>query len=379
VRLGALPAAFVLAELAPGAVPVGGLPMGGLPLGQVGSPLGSAARIGGATLVTGLAVALGCAVVAAGRRRWLVAAVLAAVPVVLAAAGLVAPAGHAVAAREVSIVQGGGRRGFRAIYTDPNTVLDAHLAVSRRIHRPVDLVLWPENAIDVDVLDGSQEEADLAAIAERTGATVIAGVTEDAGIDNFENVAVAWAPDGTIVDRYVKVHRVPFGEYVPMRGLLEHLVDLTVLPRDAVAGDGRGVLATPAGDFAVAISYEVFFADRARSGMNAGGQALLIPTNAASFTTSQVPTQEVAAAKLRAWETGRWVVMSAPTGYGAVVDDRGRLLARTTLSRRQLLRGRIELRDGRTLYVALGDLPVLLLALALLGGAWWWSLRRPTD
>jgi apolipoprotein N-acyltransferase len=313
---------------------------------------------------------------AAVARRWRLAAALVAVPVVLAAAGLIAPAGHVVAHRDVTIVQGGGPRGFRAVDTDPGDVLRAHLAVSENIRQPVDLVLWPENTIDVASLDGTEEAADLAAVAQDTGATVIAGVTQDAGIDNFENVAVAWDPDGTIVDRYVKAHRVPFGEYVPLRGFLSHLVDLSVLPRDAVAGKGPGVLQTPAGDFGVAISYEVFFGDRARDAMRSGGQALLVPTNAASFTSSQVPTQEVAAAKLRAWETGRWVLMSAPTGYGAVVDSSGRLLGRTTLSRAELLRGRAELRDGRTLYVSWGDLPVVVLALLLLAGCWWWALSR---
>jgi apolipoprotein N-acyltransferase len=374
-RVVALPGAYVLAELVRGAVPFGGLPMGGLPLGQASGPLAPVARLGGELLLTGVAVAVGCALVAAARRQWRAAAPLIGIPIVLAAGGLVAPAGHAVARQDVTIVQGGGPRGYHAVDTDPRDVLDRHLAVSEGIRRPVDLVLWPENTIDVSVLEGTEEEAALSRVARTTDATVIAGVTEDVGFDNFQNVAVAWAPDGKIVDRYIKVHRVPFGEYVPLRGVLEHVVDLRVLPRDAVAGKGAGVLQTPAGEYAVAISYEVFFAGRARSAMRAGGQALLVPTNAASFTTSQVPTQEVAAAQLRAWETGRWVVMSAPTGYGAVIDADARVLDRTTLSRAQLLRGEIELRDGRTPYVALGDLPVLLLALMLVVGAWWWVRR----
>ena len=139
-----------------------------------------------------------------------------------------------------------------------------------------------------------------------------------------------------------------------------------MLPRDAVAGVGAGVLRTPAGDFGVAISYEVFFGERGRSAANAGGQLLLVPTNAASFTTSQVPTQEIAAAQLRAWETGRWVIMSAPTGYGAVIDHEGRVLARTTLGEPELIEGTARLRTGRTIYAALGDLPVVAVALVAL-------------
>jgi apolipoprotein N-acyltransferase len=301
--------------------------------------------------------------------------VLAGATIAMAIAGVVAPAGEITGdPLDFALVQGGGPRGFRAVDSDPRDVLEAHLRVSEDLEGPLDLVLWPENTIDVPAIDDSTEAAALAAIAERLDATVIAGVTEDAGRDNFQNVAVAWSPDGEIVDRYIKVNRVPFGEYVPLRGFLERLVDLSVLPRDAVAGVGAGVLRTPAGDFGVAISYEVFFGERGRSAANAGGQLLLVPTNAASFTTSQVPTQEIAAAQLRAWETGRWVIMSAPTGYGGVIDHEGRVLARTTLGEPELIEGTARLRTGRTVYAALGDLPVVALALLAMGG--YWGSRR---
>ena len=375
----ALPAAYVLAEWLRGLIPFGGLPMGGLPLGQVTGPLAPSARIGGAYLLTGLGVAVGVALVAGWWRRWRTAAALVGLAALTAVAGAVAPSGTPEERIDVTVVQGGGPRGFRAVDSEPGEVLLAHLEVSEGVRRPVDLVLWPENTIDVPTIDGSVEADAVAAVAVDTGATVVAGVTEDAGDDNFQNLSVAWDPEGRIVDRYVKVHRVPFGEYVPLRGLLERVVDLSVLPRDAVSGSGAGILRTPAGDFGVAISYEVFFGDRARAAAKAGGQLLLVPTNAASFTTSQVPTQEIAAAQLRAWETGRHVVMSAPTGYGAFVDHEGRVLGRSTLSRAELLRGRPELRGGRTIYVRLGDLPIVALAAVALALSWaaaaGWSWR----
>jgi apolipoprotein N-acyltransferase len=373
-----LPATLVLAEFARGAVPFGGLPMGGIVLGQVSGPLVASARIGGALLLTGVAACVGCACLSVVRREWRVALGLAGVAFVFSALGWVAPDGRVDGHSRIAIVQGGGRRGFRAIDTDPSEVLAAHLRVSEQLRPPLDLVVWPENTIDVSSIDGSPEAEALAAVARRLGATVVAGVTEDAPESRFQNVAVAWNAQGEIVGRYTKAHRVPFGEYVPMRSLLERVVDLSVLPRDAVAGGGPGILHTPAGNLGVAISYEVFFAERGRAAARAGGEVLLVPTNAASFTTSQVPTQEVAAARLRAWETGRWVLQSAPTGYGAVIDARGRVHARTVLGEPGVLHGRPELRTGRTIYVVLGDAPVALLALAVVGGGWWFSRRRST-
>ncbi|HEY0399610.1 MAG TPA: apolipoprotein N-acyltransferase, partial [Acidimicrobiia bacterium] len=196
----------------------------------------------------------------------------------------------------------------------------------------------------------------------RLGATVVAGVVEDVGSDRFRNAAVAWSPAGVIVARYDKVHRVPFGEYIPGRSLFRHVANLDLVPRDAIAGHGPGVLGTPAGPLGTVISYEVFFEDRARSAIHAGGELLIVPTNASSYQTSQVPAQEVAAAQLRAWETGRDTLQAAPTGFSALIDHDGRVLARTTLGRQKAITGQLTLRHGRTLFVLLGDIPVLVLA-----------------
>jgi apolipoprotein N-acyltransferase len=373
-RIASFPATVVLAEAARGAVPFGGLPLGGLALGQADGPFVANARTGGALLVLGVVAALSAAIVAIARsepRARGVAVPLVAGAVVLTAVGWLAPAGEPSSTIDAVLVQGGGRRGFRAVESDPIDVLDAHLEASADIDPgtdddPLDLVLWPENAIDVVDIESSVAGDALAAIADNLDTTVIAGVAQDVGDDGFENVAVVWNADGEIVDRYTKVRRVPFGEYVPMRGFIERLADLSVLPRDAVAGIGSGTVDSPAGRFAVSISYEVFFADRARSGIREGGEVLLVPTNAASFTTSQVPTQEVAAAQLRAWETGRWVLQAAPTGYSAVIDERGRVLQRSVLGEQELLAATVTKRTGDTLYTRAGDLPVLAVALLLL-------------
>jgi len=148
------------------------------------------------------------------------------------------------------------------------------------------------------------------------------------------------------------------------------VADTSAVPRDAVPGSGPGILRTPAGDLGVLVSYEVFFADRARDAVRAGGRLLLVPTNAASFETSQVPAQEVAAARLRAVESGRDLVQAAPTGASAIIDRDGRVVARSTLGRREVLRGTVTLRTSRTIYTTIGDGPLLALAAATLCGAW---------
>ena len=101
----------------------------------------------------------------------------------------------------------------------------------------------------------------------------------------------------------------------------------------------------------------MFFATRARSAIRAGGQVLLVPTNTASYTTTQIPDAEMATAKLRAWETGREVVMAAPTGFSAIIGARGQVRARSQLGEQAVLQGVVSRRTGSTPYLRWGDGP----------------------
>jgi apolipoprotein N-acyltransferase len=178
---------------------------------------------------------------------------------------------------------------------------------------------------------------------------------------------VAYGPDGAVLGRYEKEHRVPFGEYIPGRRLLSRLSDATALvPTDAIVGRGVARLDTPAGRLGVVISYEVFFADRVREAVDAGGQLVLLPTNASSYLGEEVPATEVAAARLRAREFGRAVLQAAPTGYSVIVMPDGRVSARGALGEPALLRSSVPLRTGRTPYAVLGDVPVVASAVAVM-------------
>jgi apolipoprotein N-acyltransferase len=86
------------------------------------------------------------------------------------------------------------------------------------------------------------------------------------------------------------------------------------------------VVDTPVGPLGIVISWEVFFADRARDAIGNGGEVLLNPTNGSSYWLTQVQTQQVASSRLRAIETGRWELQAAPTGFSALVDPAGNLL-----------------------------------------------------
>jgi len=157
--------------------------------------------------------------------------VLALIPIAAAAPD----GGRATARLDVAAVQGGGQRGLSKAQVDPSAVFSAQVAATSEIPghpgaRP-SLVLWPEDVIALDrPLVGSPEAAEVAALARRLDATVVAGVTVTISSSAFRNEIVAWGPDGRIVGTFEKVHRVPFGEYVPWRGFFSHLANLSAVP-----------------------------------------------------------------------------------------------------------------------------------------------------
>jgi apolipoprotein N-acyltransferase len=245
-----------------------------------------------------------------------------------------------------------------------------HVAATGRVRPPVDLVVWPEDVIDTEgafVDDPWFDE--VADLARGLRAPMIVGTVEGDGPEHYFNAAVLVDADGHAVDRYDKVHRVPFGEYTPLRSLLEPLAGGALGDRDLVIGPGRGELDVPGkvGRVAVAISGEVFVPDRVREGVADGGRVVLNPTNGSSFTGTEVQSQQVASSRLRAIETGRWVLQVAPTGFTAVVDDHGHVLERTSVSEQRVIQRRVQLREGTTPYVHLGNAPALAVsALCLL-------------
>ena len=366
-RIIALPAAIILFEWFHAHAPFGGAPISVLAMTQVDAPMLLIARLGGALLLSGAVATLGGAVYLLLRRRWVQAAGIVIVLVVAVLGGHLWPLGSSVGTIRIAGVQGGGPQGTRYSADQGPLVVERHLEATRTIDKPVDLVVWPEDAVNIgEPFATSTVKADIAAEAKRLDAPIIVGVVEDKGIDHFVNYVVVVNPDGSLGDRYDKERRVPFGEYVPLRPLFEPIAGDSLPQRDQIPGVGTAMLNTSAGPMAVVISWEVFFGRRAREGVRAGGQVLLNPTNGSSYWLTQVQSQQIAASQLRAVETGRHTVQVSPTGFSAFVAPDGTVSQRTDVSESTVIEAPVPKLDGTTPAQEFGDLPAL--------GA---GLRRP--
>lgn len=406
------PAAHTLVEVVRISWPFGGVPLATMGISQAGGPLlgvaGVAGVIGLTWLVFQVGATIGAAVGAFDERRFAVSraprrephgVIAFGIVVLLVAVSVIAPNGTGTGrSLTIAAVQGGGEQGTSALDVPGRVVTERHLAATDSIDvddaaaRGLDLVVWPENAITLrrEPFDESEIAALVAAQATRLGVPIAVGITEDfdpadppAG---FVNAQVVVTPnemnniiDSNVIDRYVKVQRVPFGEYVPLRQLLSRIgVTVPQIPRDAISGSGPAVLDLPDGTrSAVAISWEVFFARRVRDGVRHGGEFIMNPTNGASYTGTILQSQQVASSRLRAAETGRWVVQVSPTGFSAFVSPSGEVRQRTAVSERAVIIDDVELRTGHTWYTRLGDGPIVAILLAALATACWFSRLTP--
>jgi len=375
-RFLALAAAITLGEWVRWHAPFGGVPMSMLAMTQARGPMLPIARVVGSLGVSAAVAVAGAALGLLMIRRVVTAAIVFGVVVGGAAFGVVAPSGHSTSTLSVIAIQGGGKQEIRASNADVAAVFQRHLDLANTVTEHVDLVVWPENVVNVTNFSGSAADAQLSALAKRLTTTLVVGVVEDQGDPSrFYNAAVVIGPDGRQIGRYDKVRRVPFGEYMPMRGLLESLAESTVgkdtIPkRDAFIGTQPNVIQSPAGRLGMLISWEVFFGRRARSAVDDGAELLLNPTNGSSYWLTQVQTQQVASSVLRAVESGRWLVQAAPTGFSEIVDPAGNVSDQSDIGPPAIVRGIVELRDGSTIAARVGDWPALTVMSALLVLSW---------
>jgi apolipoprotein N-acyltransferase len=393
-------AGWVLQEALRDRLPFGGFPWGRLAFSQAGSPLRWFAALGGAPLVTffvavggaGLALAAS-AVRPTGLRpprfgrvpvRPLAAGLATAVVVPLLGGLLSAPLGPAPdrdgRQLTIAVVQGGLPDRGLEFEDRAEQVLDNHIrqtlalaAAIRAGRRPQpDLVLWPENASDVDPFRNPQAYAKIDAAVRAVGAPVLVGaILQGPGADHRRNVGILWSPTTGPGARYTKRHPVPFAEYIPLRGISEFVSSAAkTVTQDMVAGRGDGLLPggpVPIGDV---ICFEVAYDGLVRSSVAAGAQLLVVQTNNATFGHTAETYQQLAMGQLRAVESGRTVVQAATTGKSAVIGpDGGIRLESGPLYRSEVMVARVPVRTATTLATRVGAWPEYLLAIAAALGA----------
>ena len=375
-RAVAVPSALVAGESIRWVLPFGGVPMSNLAMGPIDTYLVDVVRVGGPLLLIAAIGLLALGVEGAlSKRLRIVLGSMTTIAALLAVAQ-VAPVGESGQLIKASVVQAGGQLGTNAATSDQLAVLDRHLAAVDGHVVDTDLMVWSESSVTTYApLESSSELSTISELATKLDAVIIANFSEIKG-NKFRNTSVSIDPGKGLRDRYDKVHLVPFGEYIPLRGFIEKFADLSLISREALPGSGPGILESRLGPLGNVISFEVYFPERVRSGVQSGARIITNPTLASSYTNSLVPEQSLASARLRAIEADRWVLQASTTGYSAIIDPDGQVVARSGLREQVVLTSQVQLRDGTTWATRFGKFPVSMLAICLLMGSALISLRH---
>ena len=368
-------ALWVLSEALRSRIPFGGFPWGRLAFSQGDSALTPLAALGGAPFVSFVVALLGGVLAWAllqVRRRPLVAL---AATVAAAVAGVggatlvpVPVSGEPV---QVAVVQGNVPRLGLGFNAQRAAVLANHVEATRELAADVragrvpqpELVVWPENASDIDPFEDPAAYDLIEQAVRDVGVPVLVGAVLQGPGDGVSNTGIVWDPETGPGERYVKRHPVPFGEYIPFRSLVRQVTSkVDLVPRDFVAGNEVGVLDVGPVRVGDVICFEVAYDGLVRDVVTGGGRLLVVQTNNATFGRSGETSQQLAMGRLRAVEHGRSVLVAATSGISAVIAPDGRLVESAPVFTREVLSAAVPTRSGTTLATRVGAAPELLLS-----------------
>ena len=269
-----------------------------------------------------------------------------------------------------AIVQGGSPCPQTRCQNENQRIFEQHLELTKSIPEgTVEFVVWPENSTGTPY-EPENNDAVRGAIAEqarRLDAYFLVSGTRIEGEDDFFNVNILYSPDGVKIGEYLKRHPVPFGEYVPLRGLFDFVPQLDRVPRDMIRGTEAVVFPTEQGGLGSVISFEGSFARSMRSTAKAGAQVMVVTTNTSSYGKSPATDQAIGMVKVNAAAICLDTVYASITGKSTFIGGNGTVGETTEQLDELVLYGSIQYNvDVPTVWVRFGD---WLAILAMIGAA----------
>lgn len=222
---------------------------------------------------------------------------------------------------KLALVQGGVETLGLDFNSTPREVFQRHLQTTlANVQKDqVDLIIWPENAVDIDLF----KNVDLQELIKSTSVDLntpilVGGITRVSG--KLENISVLFNPN--VSSTYIKRYLTPFGEYIPLRSILEKVSPLTDDVTDFSAGQESNEIEIEQSTGSIFICYELLN-DAFKNEINS--DFLIVQTNNATFGDTAQLDQELQIARVRALESGREVAYISTTGVTSFIDREGNI------------------------------------------------------
>lgn len=326
---------FVIVELLLRTIPFTGFGWTRISFTQVESPLSNLYKLGGVVLVAFFIAAISASrTLVTGSILLILVALSAFIPNSVSSGPNV----------KIALIQGGvSNLGFD-FNAKPMEVFNRHLSQTAKSIKPsdVELIIWPENAVDVDVNTSPNVAIKITQISTDLRTPIlIGGVTKSTA--GLRNQSILFNPNAQQI--YTKRYLTPFGEYMPLRNIATKFSSYANDVTDFVGGTEDQIFRVNGLTFQTLICYELLN-DSFRDQIS--GDFLTVQTNNATFGDTAQLDQELNIAKVRAIETGRYIPYVSTTGVTSFIDNDGQIYSELSKFNSATLINNIISVEGRT-------------------------------
>lgn len=256
-------------------------------------------------------------------------------------------------------------------FESSDKIVAKHLRLTEEaVSDGAEIVLWAETALPFTLYEDDFYSYRISACADTLNVTIIVGAMDEEEEKSY-NTLFCYMPNGEISEtKYYKRHLVPYGEYVPMRKLMENtlpfMAEISMLTDDMTAGEYGSVFNLDNTRAGALICFDSIYENLTRDTVNSGAEIILLSTNDSWFSDSAAAYMHNNQARFRAVEFGRYVARSANTGISSFISNTGEITDELPPLTENYLCGELTNLSTRTLYSLIGNLFVYLCGISIL-------------
>ncbi|MFK8067405.1 MAG: apolipoprotein N-acyltransferase [Gammaproteobacteria bacterium] len=266
---------------------------------------------------------------------------------------------------KVAIVQGNIAQEIKWLPQQKQITLDLYNKLSEPFWDESDLIIWPETALPAFMHDIPDFMNSLGDRAKKSSTDIMLGLpTLDPTTGRYYNSMVSLGDETHI---YHKQHLVPFGEYLPLKKWIDPILKFLQIPMSNFSkGESKkNLIETTKYSIGISVCYEDVFGEEVITGLPEA-DFLINVSNDAWFGDSLAPHQHLEMARMRAFETGRYLIRSTNTGISAIINQKGQVTNLAPQFEQTTLLANILAYEGLTPYARTGNMPIIIFCFLLL-------------
>lgn len=366
-RIVFFPAIFLVLEQFRSIFPFEGFAWGRLAYGQADAPYREVVALGGVSLLTSVITCIGITLFFV-RAQFKIAAIYGSVISLLIISVNTLPTIESIGNFKSLLVQGNVAQLGLDFNSRAKVVFNMHVKETLRAVREqddYDVIIWPENSVDVDPYKSLEVQNSLASLNKLSNKPIIIGAVLSSS-NKVENASIMWNKGA--VSTYIKAHLTPFGEYIPFRSIARYFSPFVDDVKDFSPGTSDVVHNINNAILGPIICYEIID-DSYINGISGKSNLLVVQTNNATFGTSAQSAQQLSISRIRAIENHRDLLSVSTTGISAVIDSQGNIVKSTLSNQPDHLFADSKLYSGQTVANKLGNWTfwLTLMGLGILG------------